>query len=102
VDEPTITLGVSSRKHFHSRPDPSAIRARYSDRDRLWDDDWVALVLDTFDDARRSFDFFVNPLGIQADMIETTSGNGGPQWDAICRELDCQPSDILEYLPEYV
>ncbi len=22
--------------------------------------------------------------------------------DAICRELDCQPSDILEYLPEYV
>ncbi|MCK5379325.1 MAG: helix-turn-helix transcriptional regulator [Acidobacteria bacterium] len=22
--------------------------------------------------------------------------------EAICRELDCQPSDILEYLPEYV
>jgi putative transcriptional regulator len=22
--------------------------------------------------------------------------------DAICRELDCQPGDILEYLPEYV
>ncbi|MEN8164581.1 MAG: helix-turn-helix transcriptional regulator [Acidobacteriota bacterium] len=22
--------------------------------------------------------------------------------DAICRELDCQPADILEYLPEYV
>lgn len=64
-------------------PDPSAIRARYSDRDLLWDDDWVAIVLDTFDDARRSFNFFVNPLGIQADMIETTSGDGGPQWDAI-------------------
>lgn len=22
--------------------------------------------------------------------------------DAICRELDCQPGDILEYLPDYV
>lgn len=64
-------------------PDPSKIRARYADRDGLWDDDWVALVLDTFNDARRSFDFFVNPLGIQADMIETTGGGDSPQWDAI-------------------
>lgn len=22
--------------------------------------------------------------------------------DAICHELDCQPADILEYLPDYV
>jgi putative transcriptional regulator len=22
--------------------------------------------------------------------------------DAICRELDCQPGDILEYIPDYV
>lgn len=22
--------------------------------------------------------------------------------DAICRELDCQPGDILEYIPEFV
>lgn len=22
--------------------------------------------------------------------------------DAICRELDCQPGDILEHLPDYV
>jgi putative transcriptional regulator len=22
--------------------------------------------------------------------------------EAICRELDCQPGDILEYIPEYV
>ena len=22
--------------------------------------------------------------------------------EAICRELDCQPADILEYLPDYV
>lgn len=90
IDPPVRTevLLCYGENHFYAAfrafdTDPSAIRARYSDRDRLWDDDWVALVLDTFDDARRSFDFFVNPLGIQADMIETTSGGGGPQWDAI-------------------
>ena len=22
--------------------------------------------------------------------------------EAICRELECQPSDILEYVPEYI
>jgi putative transcriptional regulator len=22
--------------------------------------------------------------------------------DAVCRELDCQPGEILEYLPDYV
>lgn len=22
--------------------------------------------------------------------------------DAICRELDCQPGEVLEYLPDYV
>lgn len=64
-------------------PDPTAIRARYSDRDRLLNDDWVALILDTFDDARRYFEFFVNPLGIQADGIESTGGDTVLEWDAI-------------------
>jgi hypothetical protein len=63
-------------------PDPSKIRARYSDRDRIFDDDWVAVILDTFNDERRSYDFFCNPFGIQGDIIETDGGNGGT-WDAI-------------------
>jgi hypothetical protein len=64
-------------------PDPSKIRARYTDRDKMYDDDWVAVVLDTFDDARRSFDFFCNPLGVQGDQIETSGSGGGSEWDAI-------------------
>jgi len=51
-------------------PDPSRIRARMCDRDAMYEDDWVALVIDTFNDERRMFEFFVNPLGIQGDMIE--------------------------------
>jgi hypothetical protein len=64
-------------------PDPSAIRARYSDRDALDnEEDWVGIVLDTFNDQRRAYDFLVNPLGVQEDFVEAETG-GGESWDAI-------------------
>ncbi|MCP4547105.1 MAG: carbohydrate binding family 9 domain-containing protein [bacterium] len=63
-------------------PDPSAISARLSDRDEIWDDDWVRIVLDTFNDERRTYNFACNPLGIQADLIDSPEG-GGAAWDAI-------------------
>ncbi|MEJ2546039.1 MAG: carbohydrate binding family 9 domain-containing protein, partial [Calditrichaceae bacterium] len=63
-------------------PDPSKIRARYCDRDNIWDDDWILILFDTFNDQRRTYDFTCNPLGIQGDMIETPTG-GGDEWDAI-------------------
>jgi len=62
-------------------PQPSAIRATITDRDAMYGDDWVALVIDTFNDQTRTFDFFCNPLGVQGDEIE--SPNGGSAWDAI-------------------
>jgi hypothetical protein len=63
-------------------PDPSAIRARVCDRDNLFNDDWVALNLDTFNDQRRSLIFFSNPLGIQAENIEV-EGSESCEWDPI-------------------
>lgn len=63
-------------------PDPSKIRARLTDRDGFGGDDWVSVMLDTFNDSRRTFNFCCNPYGIQADMIESTVG-GGHKWDAI-------------------
>ena len=63
-------------------PEPSAIRAHLRDRDTLGGDDWVALILDTFNDQRRSFDFIVTALGVQFDQIEAQSGED-PGWDAI-------------------
>ena len=64
-------------------PEPERIRARYSDRDGIFDDDWVAVLFDTFNDARRSYDFFSNPLGVQADSVETTGSGSDSAWDAI-------------------
>ena len=63
-------------------PDPSQIRAHIVDRDRIWSDDWVLILFDTFNDNRRSYDFFCNPYGIQGDEIEAAEGGGG-SWDAI-------------------
>lgn len=65
-------------------PDPSQIRAFYRDRDRLWDDDWVAVVLDTFNDSRRAYEFYVNPLGVQADDIwDDVNFREDEAWNAI-------------------
>ena len=63
-------------------PDPSAIRAHLTDRDQAWGDDWIGVVLDTFNDERRDYLFVVNPLGVQMDQIETES-NGQTPWDGI-------------------
>jgi len=65
-------------------PNPSSIRARFSDRDRAFRDDFVGIVIDTFNDERRAFEFFVNPLGVQMDLIvDDVSGNEDPSWDTI-------------------
>lgn len=63
-------------------PEPWNIRAHLCDRDKIFDDDWILILFDTFNDQRRTYDFFCNPLGIQADEIESTTGGGG-EWDAI-------------------
>ena len=70
-------------------PDPSAIRAYLRDRDSIWEDDHVGIVLDTYNDERRAFQFFANPLGVQMDKIHNDVSSGGNRngpdasWDAI-------------------
>ena len=65
-------------------PNPSQIRAHLSDRDAAFSDDFVGVVLDTFNDNRRAFEFFVNPLGVQMDLIQDdVNRNEDSSWDAI-------------------
>jgi len=47
--------------------DSALVSATLADRDKITGDDYVEIVLDTFDDRRQAFLFGVNPLGIQAD-----------------------------------
>ena len=73
-----------------SDPEPDKIRAFFSDRDLCWDDDLVTVVIDTFNDERRAFEFSANPLGVQMDAIcdDVAGGNVGfggndNSWNAI-------------------
>jgi Domain of unknown function (DUF5916) len=63
---------------FDARPD--LILARLGERDRAaFTDDWVRIMLDTFDDQRQAYVFYVNPLGLQTDglWIEGMEPRGG-------------------------
>jgi hypothetical protein len=65
-------------------PEPESIRAYLRDRDSAFNDDFVGVVLDTFNDQRRAFEFFVNPLGVQMDLInDQVNNNESESWDAI-------------------
>ena len=65
-------------------PEPENIRAYLSDRDSSFNDDFIGVVLDTFNDQRRAFEFFVNPLGVQMDMtMDDVNGGEDTSWDAI-------------------
>ncbi|WP_024611381.1 carbohydrate binding family 9 domain-containing protein [Pseudoalteromonas sp. TB64] len=66
-------------------PDPSQMRASLRDRDTLWEDDAVILVIDTFNDERTGYEFHVNPLGAQGDirMTDTDGWSSDTSWDAI-------------------
>jgi len=57
---------------------PAGIRATMAERDAFdRSDDYVRIVLDTFDDKRRAYVFSVNPLGVQHDGIWNEGGGGG-------------------------
>ena len=66
-------------------PEPSKIRAHLMDRDSVdtfIQDDHICLMIDTFNDERRCFQFRSNPLGVQADAI-LTEGYEDFSWDTI-------------------
>jgi hypothetical protein len=50
-----------------SDPNPQEIRAAMQPRDRLWQDDWVGVLLDPFGDAATGYYFLANPIGVQGD-----------------------------------
>jgi hypothetical protein len=56
-------------------PEPQKIRAHMTRREKIFDDDFVVLDLDTFHDQRRAYQFWSNPLGVQADL-RWTEGAG--------------------------
>ncbi|MEI4549646.1 carbohydrate binding family 9 domain-containing protein [Pseudoalteromonas spongiae] len=67
-----------------SDSNPNAIRAFYRDRDKNWSDDLVGLKIDSYNNEKLAYQFFINPLGVQMDSIENVlTGQESDAWDGI-------------------
>lgn len=63
---------------------PENIRATITDRDAIFDDDFVGIIIDTFCDQQNGYEFFVNPYGIQGDL-RRTQNNEDTSYDTVWR-----------------
>ncbi len=69
-------------------PNPEKILAFLRDRDGIFQDDFVGVIIDTFNDERTGFEFFVNPLGAQGDLTRDDSRfSEDSSWDAVWDSL---------------
>ncbi|MEJ7698988.1 MAG: carbohydrate binding family 9 domain-containing protein [Pyrinomonadaceae bacterium] len=60
---------------FRVKQDKDKVRATIARRDNIFNDDYIGINLDTFNDQRQAYTFLFNPLGIQADGT-LTEGRG--------------------------
>jgi hypothetical protein len=51
--------------------DPAAIRSSLCDRDEMYDDDYVGVLIDPYGDAALAFELMSNPIGVQGDGIQS-------------------------------
>ncbi len=84
----TAYLGYDE-KHLYAifvcDEDPAALRANLSRREDIFADDEVGLYLDTFRDRQRTYEFFANPLGVQADGISAEGQADDYNFDTVWR-----------------
>ncbi|MBK8304963.1 MAG: carbohydrate binding family 9 domain-containing protein [Chloracidobacterium sp.] len=60
---------------FRVKQDKETVRSSVSRRDNIFNDDYVLMYIDTFNDKRQAYIFAFNPLGIQGDGT-VTEGRG--------------------------
>jgi hypothetical protein len=82
AEEPTEVLAWYSPNaiYFGIRAREShgdVVHATHADRDNIGADDYVQILLDTYNDRRRAFLFGVNPFGIQQDGVRLDAYGGG-------------------------
>src|ERR1044072_929945 len=91
-----VMLGYDSRFiyiAFHCYDEPDKVRANVPKRDQIFDDDYVGILFDTFNDQRRAYEFDFNPLGIQADGIWTEGLNEDFSLDLVMESKGMVTSD---------
>jgi hypothetical protein len=68
---------------FDCKDDPSQVRARLTPREDIADDDQVLVLLDTYADHQRAYEFACNPLGVQLDGILANGQDDDFTFDAL-------------------
>ncbi len=58
---------------FIAEGDPDQLRATLRDRDEIFSDDYMGILIDTYGNSSWYYEFFVNPLGVQGDLVATTN-----------------------------
>ena len=87
ASEPTTAYLSYDDKNFYvvfvCKDEPGAARGHLTKREAVGSDDIVGILLDTFHDRQRAYEFFVNPLGIQMDGIATEGQNDDFSFDTL-------------------
>ncbi len=68
---------------FKITDDPKNIRRNMSDRDAIWQDDYVGVMLDTYGDHGWAYFLAANPLGIQGDTRIMNNGGEDMQFNIV-------------------
>lgn len=84
-------LVTYDQQHFYlafiARDDPASIRASLTDRDRMWNDDYFGILLDTYGDASWAYFLFANPKGVQGDSRFASNRGEDDSFDIIYRSV---------------
>ena len=65
-------------------PDTAKIQGFLTDRDKTWLQDTVGIKLDTHNNRRLNYSFFVNPYGVQNDATyNEITGQNNTSWDGL-------------------
>lgn len=68
---------------FKIDDDPLRIRASLRERDQMWQDDYVGILLDPYGESLWSYYLFSNPLGVQGDTRFSISSGEDESFDVI-------------------
>ena len=73
--------------------DPNKIRATLKNRDKTWNEDYVALMADPFRDGRYGILVGVNALGVQLDEKHISSAGPDDSWDILFQSATAFQND---------
>ena len=75
-------------------PEPAKIKTSIARRDNIFNDDWVGLSLDSMFSGQSSYEMFVNPSGIQADILNSSASGEDVSPDWVWESCSCRQSSL--------